>query len=143
MTLYFLDCEMHCGGKLDGIWLWDSANVLEQVTRSLHLSPSAFLVVWCIRPGDMREMVVGGGTGGICFNNICLFTWLNWVSAAVHGAFGFRCTSGFFNHGIRTLGCGMWDLIPLPGMGLGPPALGARSLSHWTTRDAPMMAFIV
>ena len=58
MTLYFLDCEMHCGGKLDGIWLWDSANVLEQVTRSLHLSPSAFLVGRCIRPGDMREMVV-------------------------------------------------------------------------------------
>ena len=43
MTLYFLDYETHCGGEQDGIWLWDSANVLEQVTRSLHLAPSAFL----------------------------------------------------------------------------------------------------
>ena len=94
MTLYFLDCEMHCGGKLDGIWLWDSANVLEQVTRSLHLSPSAFLVGQCIRPGDMRGMVVGGGAGGVCFNNICLFTWLNWVSAAAEGASVFTVHPG-------------------------------------------------
>ena len=32
---------------------------------------------------------------------------------------------------------GMWDLIPQPGMELGPPALGVRSLSHWTTREVP------
>ena len=37
---------------------------------------------------------------------------------------------GIFNWGV-------WDLIPQPGMELGPPALGVRSLSHWTTRKVP------
>ena len=36
---------------------------------------------------------------------------------------------------------GMWDLIPQPGMELGPPALGVRSLSHWTTREVPLRLF--
>ena len=34
------------------------------------------------------------------------------------------------------LSCSMWDLVPRPGMKPGPPALGARSLSHWTAREA-------
>ena len=29
----------------------------------------------------------------------------------------------------------MWDLVPWPGIEPRPPALGARSLSHWITRD--------
>ena len=33
--------------------------------------------------------------------------------------------------------CGMWGLIPWPGIELGPPALGAWSLSHWATREVP------
>ena len=48
---------------------------------------------------------------------------------------------------MRTLSCGMWDLVPWPGMELRPPALGVWSLSHWTTREVPRtyfnMAFIV
>ena len=28
----------------------------------------------------------------------------------------------------------MWDLVPRPGIEPGPPALGAQSLTHWTTR---------
>ena len=31
----------------------------------------------------------------------------------------------------------MWDLVPSPGIELGPPALGAWSLSHWITREVP------
>ena len=29
----------------------------------------------------------------------------------------------------------MWDLVPQPGIEPGPPALGARSLSHWITKE--------
>ena len=29
----------------------------------------------------------------------------------------------------------MWPLVPLPGIESWPPALGAWSLSHWTTRE--------
>ena len=35
------------------------------------------------------------------------------------------------------LSCGMWDLVPWPGIKLGPPALGEWSISHWTTREVP------
>ena len=31
----------------------------------------------------------------------------------------------------------MWDLFPWPGIEPGPPALGARSLIHCTTREVP------
>ena len=33
------------------------------------------------------------------------------------------------------LSCGMWNLVPQPGIEPGPSALGAQSLSHWTTRE--------
>ena len=35
------------------------------------------------------------------------------------------------------LSCGMWDLVPRPGIEPGSPPLGAQSLSHWTTREVP------
>ena len=35
-----------------------------------------------------------------------------------------------------TLGWGIWDLVPWPGIEPGPPALGTWSLSHQTTREA-------
>ena len=35
------------------------------------------------------------------------------------------------------LSCGAWDLVPWPGIELRLPALGVRSLSHWTTREVP------
>ena len=44
---------------------------------------------------------------------------------------------GPFSCGMQTLNCGMWDLVPWSGIELGPPTLGARSLSHWTTREVP------
>ena len=36
---------------------------------------------------------------------------------------------------MQALSCGMWDLVPWPGIEPGPPALGARSLRHWTARE--------
>ena len=33
------------------------------------------------------------------------------------------------------LTCSMWDLVPWPGIKPGPPASGAPSLSHWTTKE--------
>ena len=33
--------------------------------------------------------------------------------------------------------CGMWDLVPWPGIEPGPPALGMWSLNHWTIRKVP------
>ena len=46
----------------------------------------------------------------------------------------------------RIFSCGlwtpsMWDLVPWPGIEPGPPALGAQSISHWTTRAVPTWVF--
>ena len=41
------------------------------------------------------------------------------------------------------LSCSMWDLAPWPGIKPGPPALGAQSLSHWTTREVPPSWFLM
>ena len=35
------------------------------------------------------------------------------------------------------LSCNTWDLVPQPGIKPGPPALGAKGLNHWTTREVP------
>ena len=36
------------------------------------------------------------------------------------------------------LNCGVWDLVPWPGIESGPPTLGAQNFSHWTTRETPV-----
>ena len=38
------------------------------------------------------------------------------------------------------LGCIMWDLVPWAGIKPRPPALGAQSLSYWTTREVCRVA---
>ena len=44
-------------------------------------------------------------------------------------------------YSIWTLSYSMWGLVPWPGIEPGPPALRAPSLSHWTTRGVPHVAF--
>ena len=55
-----------------------------------------------------------------------LFIWLYPV------LFG---TPAHTNWGIWTLSSSLWDLVPWPGIEPRPPALGAWSLSHWTTGE--------
>ena len=81
---------------------------------------------------------------------IYLFIWLCQVLIAVRrilvaawGIFivvcGIFSVAAFriFSCGKRTLRCGMWDLVPWPGIESGPPALGMQILSHWNTREVP------
>ena len=39
----------------------------------------------------------------------------------------------------QVFSCWMWDPVPWPGIEPGPPALGARSLNHWTTGKSPIL----
>ena len=43
---------------------------------------------------------------------------------------------------MQTLSCGRRDLVPQPGIEPQPPALGARRLSHWTTREVPTVYYV-
>ena len=40
------------------------------------------------------------------------------------------------------LGCSTRDIVPWPGIKPGPPALGAQSLNHWTTREVPVLLLL-
>ena len=55
-----------------------------------------------------------------------LFIWLYWV---------------FVSCGIFS--CSMWDLVPRLEIEPGVPALGAGSLSHWTTREVPRVQNLI
>ena len=39
---------------------------------------------------------------------------------------------------MRALSCSVWDLVPWPGIEPRSPALGAQSVSQWTTREVPL-----
>ena len=57
-------------------------------------------------------------------------------------AAGLSCSMQDLECGIQTLSCAMWDLVPLPVIEPRPlPALGAQSLSHWTTGEVPGFVF--
>ena len=43
--------------------------------------------------------------------------------------------------GIFFFSCGMRHLVPRPWIEPGPPALGAQSLTQWTTREVPEYIF--
>ena len=58
----------------------------------------------------------------LLFLKLSLF-WLSWVLVLAY------------------LSCVMRDLVPLPGIEPRPPALGAKSLSHWTIGEVPLLLF--
>ena len=70
-------------------------------------------------PGQTRSQLF--------FFNFYLFIWLHWVLVAACGIFN--------------LCWDMWDLVSRPGIEPGPPALGAQSLSHQTTREVLVLTF--
>jgi len=49
----------------------------------------------------------------------------------------FLATCRIFSYGMRTLNCGMWDLIPWPWTEPGRSSLGVPNLSPWTSREVP------
>ena len=71
--------------------------------------------------------------------NIYLFIWLCQLLVAALGFFDFWCSLHDLSCTMQTLSWGMWDLVPSPGIKPGLPALGARSLSHWTTVGVPVL----
>ena len=56
------------------------------------------------------------------------------VLAAVCGIFADTC---------RILSYSVWNLVAWPGIEPGPPALGAWSLNHWTTREVPLYLILI
>lgn len=92
---------------------------------------SLLLAVW--HPSHWADIKVLMGEILIFKNKMIIYlTWLYRVLVAV-------CR--IFSCSMQTLSWGTWDLIPRPGLEPGPPALGAWSLIHWTTREVPRIPF--
>ena len=64
------------------------------------------------------------------FLNKYLFIWLHWVLIAACRIFSCRMRD-------------MWDLVPWSGIEPGSPTLGVQSLGHWTTREVPLLHFLL
>ena len=73
------------------------------------------------------------------FQNIYYFDYLAVLGLNhVWGTFDLPCApEGSFICGIWALRYRIWDLVPWPVIQPRPPALGAWSHTHWTTREVP------
>ena len=69
---------------------------------------------------------------------IYVFTWLHQVLAVAYRISDLHFDRQALRCSIGTLSCGMWDLVPWPGIKPRPSALGLQSLSHWTTSGVPL-----
>ena len=74
------------------------------------------------------------------FNFIYLF-WLRQVLVAARGTFVAACGLLVAACKLLVVAC-MQDLVPPPGIEPRPPALGAQSLTHWTTREVPKISIL-
>ena len=68
-----------------------------------------------------------------------ILIWLNRVLVAARRGFDLNSLwhVGSFRCSLQIICCGIWDLVPQPGIDLGPPVMGAWSLIHWTTKEVP------
>ena len=71
------------------------------------------------------------------FTTFFLFLWLCQVLLATKELWSSLWHAGSFGSDMQTLSCCLWDLAPWSRS----PALGAQSLSHWTTREVPSPPF--
>ena len=55
---------------------------------------------------------------------------------------GLSCSTPALRCSMRILSCGMWHLVPRPGIEPWSPALGAWILTHWTTREVPDLVIL-
>ena len=126
-------------------WIWrlksKDAKSSQRIYRS-NATPIKILAWLLVEISKLFLNFIWKGTGPrivltICFfKNIYLFIWLYRILIGACRIFDFHC-------GMLTLSCGMWNLVFWPGIEPGPPALGARSLSHWTTREVAVLTILI
>ena len=81
---------------------------------------------------NIRKVLHGDMVVCFIFFNFCLFIWLHWVLVVACAIFSFV---------MQILSCSLWDLVPWPGIEPQLPAMRAKSIRHWTTREVPVCFF--
>ena len=57
----------------------------------------------------------------------------NWINVPLSTVLFFKYNFIYF----LAVPCGVWDLVPPPGMEPKPPAVEVQHLNHWTSREVP------
>ena len=94
---------------------------------------------------NLAASVLSWGMRGLCYGVrvfVCLFVLFFSCSMWACEIF-LVVASGIFSCSMRTLSWSMWDLVPRPVIEPSPRALGAQSLSHWTTRGVPQTCVLL
>ena len=127
------------------LWYWLLVGSMMLVAISLLLEPHEYSCLENPKDRGAWMAIVHGVTKS--------WRWLRWLS--LHACMS-ENTLFFFPliftviylavlglcYRIRTLGCGVWNLVPWIWIRLGPPPLVVQSLSHWTLREVPKQNFI-
>ena len=93
------------------------------------------VVLWNLFGVQMFFWWICGGESGLPILVLChlriapFFPFKIWLCRVLVAA------CGIFGCSLWTLNCGMWYLVPWPGIKPRLPASGAWSLRHWTTRE--------
>ena len=70
---------------------------------------------------------------------INVYFYFIYLSASGFGWLGLFAAQEICRCSMQYLSCGMWDLVPWPGIKPGPPAWGAWDLSHWITKKKSLL----
>ena len=97
---------------------------------------------------NLAAPVLSWGMWGLCYGVrvfVCLFVcFVLFFSCSMWACEIFLVVaSGIFSCSMRTLSWSMWDLVPRPVIEPSPRALGAQSLSQWTTRGVPQTCVLL
>ena len=102
----------------------------------LHFSFSTFLRLFAVSY-FMCNLFLNTGIYGCTLNFYShILQFLFFLILIYLFIYLFGCAGSQLRHA-GSFSCGMWDLVPWPGIKTGPPALGVRHLNHWTTREVP------
>ena len=107
-------------------------HVLQKCPALLELSLRATWSGFCADGVSPSCALLLGLCAALCFLLLLLFVFLG---------FFFFWLPQVLVVGGRIFNCGLWDLVPQPGIEPGPPALGAQSRNYRTAREVPTLPF--
>ena len=130
------------------VWSLGQKDALEKGLAN-HSNIFAWRSPWTEEPGRLQSMVLqrvrhnwATNTFIFQFHNLLSYSFLKKIFIYL-AELGLSRVRGIFGCGLGPLSYSMWDLVPWPGIEPRSPALGAWSLSHWTTREVPVFFLFV
>ena len=109
----------------------------------LYFTPFVSWITSCLKEPKERNVAQVSQDKRFMFLSLILLFW--WETMKISSKdtqfsfyfkiFSIKCL--FIYLTALSLSCSMWDLVPWPGIEPRSPALGAWSLSHWTTMEVP------